>query len=115
MKKEYNKLVRDRIPEIIDRSNCNYEIAILSNDDYLDGLGEKLIEEAAEVSAALKDSPEKLIDELADLQEVIDALLLATGSDRETIAIKQREKRELRGAFERKIKLLWTEPRDERI
>jgi predicted house-cleaning noncanonical NTP pyrophosphatase (MazG superfamily) len=115
MKTKYNKLIRDGIPEIIDRSNCQYEITILSNDDYLIALGEKLIEEATEVSAVLKDSPEKLIDELADLQEVIDALLMAAEIDREAIAIKQKEKRELRGAFKGKIKLLWTEPRNERV
>jgi predicted house-cleaning noncanonical NTP pyrophosphatase (MazG superfamily) len=112
MKTEYNKLIRDKIPEIIDHSNCNYEIVNLADDDYLDALGEKLIEEVKEVAIALKESPEKLIDELADLQEVIDALSKAAGIDRETLAIKQKEKRELRGAFDRKIKLLWTEPKE---
>jgi predicted house-cleaning noncanonical NTP pyrophosphatase (MazG superfamily) len=115
MKTEYNKLIRDRIPEIIEKSNYNYEIDTFSDDDYLIALSNKLIEEASEVSAALKNNPEKLIDELADLQEVIDALLMTAEIDRETVTLKQKEKRELRGAFKGKIKLLWTEPRNERV
>jgi len=99
----YNKLVRDKIPEIIKQAGKQCEIATLGDRDYQEALREKLIEEATEVANA---SPEELIQELADLYEVIDALLIATGIDEETIRAQQKQKQEERGGFQRKIKLL---------
>ena len=81
----YNKLVRDRIPEIIHASGMNYEIDTLTDHAYKQALRDKLIEEATEAAQAKGDD---LIKELADLYEVIDALVLAMNID--PITVKER-------------------------
>jgi predicted house-cleaning noncanonical NTP pyrophosphatase (MazG superfamily) len=105
-RKNYNKLVRDRIPEIIaaDGRQCSTEI--MSDDEYRQALLAKLVEEAQEVAAADRD---EMVKEIADLYEVIDALLIAFGLDREAVLAIQRKRHDGRGGFEKRIKLLWTE------
>jgi predicted house-cleaning noncanonical NTP pyrophosphatase (MazG superfamily) len=106
MRKEYNKLVRDRIPEIIRQSGNQCEVAIMSEAEFSQALREKLLEEAGEVAAA---SREDLVSELADLQEVIDAILAVYGIEREAVVTEQQRKRSERGGFERRLRLLWTD------
>lgn len=65
MIKKYNKLVRDRIPEIIESSGRTCVTEILSDEDYLRMLDVKLDEELAEYH------DDQNIEELADLMEVI--------------------------------------------
>lgn len=67
MVKKYNKLVRDRIPEILESSGSTCVTEILSDEDYLRMLDAKLDEELAEYHA------DQNIEELADLMEVIRA------------------------------------------
>jgi predicted house-cleaning noncanonical NTP pyrophosphatase (MazG superfamily) len=105
MRTDYNKLVRDKIPEIITRSGNQCEVATYSDSEYIEALRQKLVEEAQEVVSAPSN---ELVSELADLYEVIDSLLLATGIDRETVIAKQKQKHSERGGFKGKIKLLWT-------
>lgn len=97
--KYYNKLVRDRIPEIIEHKGGKCTTEILSDADYLKMLDAKLDEEAAEYHK------DQNLEELADLLEVIYAITIARGytiSDLERIrAAKASE----RGAFEKKILL----------
>ena len=106
-RKTYNKLVRDRIPEIIaaDGRQCSTEI--MSDDEYRRALLAKLVEEAQEVAAAAED--DELVKEIADLYEVIDALLIAFDLDREAVLAMQQKRHDERGGFEKRIKLLWTE------
>ena len=73
MIKKYNKLVRDRIPEIIESSGRICAPEILSAEDYLQMLDAKLDEELAEYHA------HQNIEELADLMEVIRACAVAPG------------------------------------
>jgi predicted house-cleaning noncanonical NTP pyrophosphatase (MazG superfamily) len=61
----YNKLVRDKIPDIIEASGCRAKTRILNDEEFLVALGEKAVEEAME----FKDNP--VLDELADIQEVL--------------------------------------------
>jgi predicted house-cleaning noncanonical NTP pyrophosphatase (MazG superfamily) len=105
MEKEYHKLVRDRIPEIIRESGNECETAVLSDEEYRQALRQKLIEEAAEVAAA---DGENLIRELADLYEVIDALMASYGISGDRILNAQAKRRENRGGFAQKIMLLRT-------
>lgn len=71
MKKVFNKLVRDKIPEIIENNNEVAVTKILSDKDYQNELIKKLLEEYNEVlNARGKD----LLEELADMLEVIDAI-----------------------------------------
>lgn len=73
MIKVYNKLVRDRIPEIIEADGKKCKIENLSDGDYLKMIDEKLDEELAEYHK------EQNIEELADLVEVIYAAAEARG------------------------------------
>ena len=106
MRQEYNKLVRDRIPEIIRQSGNQCEVVTMSEVEFSQALREKLLEEAGEVAVA---SPENLVSELADLQEVIDSLLAVYAIDRETVLTEQKRKRVERGGFDQRLRLLWTQ------
>ncbi len=105
MEKEYYKLVRDRIPEIIRQSGNECEVVILSETEYRQALRHKLIEEAGEVAEANGD---ELVAELADLHEVIDALMLSYGISGDRILEAQVKRKEERGSFTQKIMLLRT-------
>jgi len=106
MRNNYNKLVRDRIPDIIAAEGRQCGTEIMSDDEYRRALLAKLVEEAQEVAAADRD---KLVKEIADLYEVIDALLIAFDLDREAVLAMQQKRHDERGGFEKRIKLLWTE------
>lgn len=99
---DHNKLVRDRIPEIIEASGRRCEWEVLSEEEYLARLDEKLQEELAEY---LED---KSLEELADLLEVLMAVAAARGSMAEVEAIRV-EKKAKRGGFEKKILLRTSE------
>ncbi len=105
MRTEHNKLVRDKIPEIIRTSGNQCEVSTLNDAEYIEALCQKLVEEAQEAATA---APDKLAEELADVMEVIDALFAATGIEPEKVREIQKEKRSQRGGFDNKIKLLWT-------
>ena len=106
MRKEYNKLVRDLIPEIIQQGGRQCGTRVMSDKEYIQALKDKLVEEAREATTA---EPEELVKELADLHEVIDSLIVVCGIDRETILAKQKERRLSRGSFNQRLCLLWTE------
>ena len=106
MPKHYNKLVRDRIPEIIGQSGRNYEIEIMDDLEYRHALLAKIAEEAQE---AVEAPPDRLVTELADLYEIIEAVMVAFKLDRaEVMAVKEKRFTE-RGGFERRIRLLWAD------
>lgn len=106
MRQEHNKLVRDGIPGIIRQAGNQCEVVLMSEAEFSQALLEKLLEETQEAVAA---SPENLVSELADLQEVIDALLRVHGIEREALVNEQKRKRTERGGFEKRLRLLWTE------
>lgn len=104
MPTEYNKLVRDRIPEIIRLSGRQCAVEVYSEEEYKTALLEKLVEEAHEARAA---SPCDLPTELADLLEVIEAIVDAYGLDWEEVREIQRSRALERGKFEQHLRLLW--------
>ena len=108
MIKKYNKLVRDRIPEIIESSGRTCVTEILSDEDYLKMLDAKLDEELAEYHA------DQNIEELADLMEVIYAAAIARGYTLEQLEQVRAAKAANRGGFEKKILLkeVWENPGD---
>lgn len=106
MRKEYNKLIRDRIPEVICQDGRKCLVETMSEAEYRQALLEKLIEEAQEAATA---DPQQLITELADLYEVIDAVMVTYGIERKLVLQDQERKRAERGGFERRIRLLWTD------
>lgn len=99
MPKKYNKLVRDRIPEIIEASGNTCVTAILSDEDYLRMLDAKLDEELTEYHA------DQNIEELADLMEVIRACAAARGYTLEELERVRAEKAAKRGGFAKRILL----------
>lgn len=127
MKKEYNKLVRDKIPNIIIGKSYPFKARKCTDDEFPIELGNKLIEESNEVKEAIneyltseeKDNSEiktkllnNIIEELADLKEVeytIQRLLYLSTEDINTTSNLKRGKR---GAFEDRIFLEWVEEPD---
>jgi predicted house-cleaning noncanonical NTP pyrophosphatase (MazG superfamily) len=105
MRKDYNKLVRDRIPEIIERSGRDYEIEIMEDGEYKKKLLEKLVEEAEEARSANK---EEFVKELGDVYEVLETIEIVFGIDPEKIKLLREERKKNRGGFEKRIKLIWT-------
>ncbi len=105
----YNKLVRDRIPEIIERNGDHAEIRILDQIDYLKALRVKLLEEAK----GLADAPdvESITNELIDCYEILTAFEKAYGLRHSTLIDLQERKRRDRGGFSKRIFLIRTEPR----
>ena len=69
MKHEYNKLVRDKIPDIIRESGRSCDYKILSDAEVLDALKDKLIEKAN----IFAERPSE--DEISDIYELIDAIV----------------------------------------
>ena len=96
---KYNKLVRDRIPEIIEASGKTCVTEILSDEAYLCMVDAKLDEELAEYHS------DQNIEELADLLEVIYAAAMARGYTLEQLESVRAAKAEKRGAFANKILL----------
>ncbi len=97
---KYNKLVRDRIPEIIENSGKTAHTHLLSDEEYIAELDRKLGEEFAEYQA------DKNIEELADMLEVIYAIAKARGASVEELERVRKEKAEKNGAFEKKFFLV---------
>lgn len=107
MRKEYNKLIRDRIPEIIEAAGQSYALEEIEDDPvFRELLFQKLVEEAAEVIEA---APDKIATELADLYEVIDAIRSLYGISEQQVIELQTSRRNERGGFQKRLKLLWVE------
>ena len=94
---KYHKLVRDRIPEIIEASGKTCKIEILSDEEYLRMVDAKLDEELAEYHK------DQNIEELADLMEVIYAAAIARGCTLEQLEQIRAEKAAKRGGFQKRI------------
>ncbi|MGY5267525.1 phosphoribosyl-ATP pyrophosphohydrolase [Paraclostridium bifermentans] len=92
--KVYDKLVRDRIPEIIESSGNKCEIEVVNDEIALEYLYKKLNEEVSEL---LED---KNLDEISDVMEVLFAIGSKYGYSEEDILNRRNEKRDSRGGFE---------------
>ena len=97
--KIYHKLVRDRIPDIIKADSKTCVTEILPDEQYLEMLDAKLSEELAEYQES------KSLEELADLLEVIQAVVNARGWTWEQLEQVRADKATKRGGFEKKILL----------
>ncbi|MBX4262361.1 nucleoside triphosphate pyrophosphohydrolase [Clostridium estertheticum] len=97
--KTYNKLVRDKIPEIIEAAGKSFDIHYAKKEEVLPLLERKLNEEVSEYLEA------KNLEELADVMEVLFGLANALGYSQEDLINKRNEKKEERGGFEKGIVL----------
>ena len=100
---KHEKLVRDKIPEIIEASGRRAVTRILSDDEYKTQLERKLSEEVSEYLT------DKTPEELCDILEVVFALAKAQGVSQGDLETMRKAKADSRGAFDRKIYLIKTE------
>lgn len=98
--KQYNKLVRDRIPEIIKKAGKTPKYRTLNDEDYIHALKQKAVEEAEELLTA---EDESLRTGLADLAEVFDAVLAFYGISGDEIAAIRKTRNAERGTFGKRI------------
>lgn len=97
--KAYHKLVRDRIPEIIEADGKTCVTEILPDEQYLEMLDAKLTEELSEYQESHS------LEELADLLEVLQSVVKARGWTWEELERVRQDKAAKRGGFEKKILL----------
>ena len=90
----YNKLIRDKIPEMIEQNGGNAVIRQLSQEEFVRFLEMKLDEEVGEYHR------DKTVEELADILE---------GCTKEELLAVYNEKHEKRGGFEKRLLLIESE------
>ena len=96
-----DKLIRDGLPEMMRRQGLSVFIRRLDEAEFVQRLKDKLVEEAGEAhSAASRDA---LVEELADLREVVLALLAATGISEAEVEDVRTRKRAERGGFDYRV------------
>ena len=112
MRKIFNKLVRDKMIDIYKNdvenkiSASNYSVKYLSQKDTLEKLKDKFLEEVQEVFEAYdKDDKSHLKEEIADVLEVIDAILYHNDISLDEVLKIRDEKKEKRGGFEKGLYL----------
>ncbi len=101
MEKIFRKLVRDRIPEIIEGNGETAVTRILDEEEYRKELYRKLLEEGQEVVSS-KNSSETL-EELADVYEVLRAIASLEGKNMKDVEDIANQKKKKRGAFQKRI------------
>lgn len=101
--KIHNKLVRDKIPEMIERDGKTCVAHVLSKEEYMLALEAKLDEEVAEYQA------DKNLEEMADVLEVLQAICVARGYSLEELEAMRKKKADERGGFGEKIFLEYVE------
>ncbi|KUG03202.1 hypothetical protein ASZ90_019301 [hydrocarbon metagenome] len=98
---KYNKLIRDLIPQIIEKSSKKAITRVVNDGaEYTAYLDKKLEEELIEYKISGD------IEELADMQEVIFALVQAKGISLDEFQALRQKKRDERGGFEDQIVLV---------
>lgn len=91
--KVYNKLVRDKIPQVIEEDERRCETSIVPKEQLLPLLEDKLKEEVNEFMQ------DRNLEELADIMEVVFGLAENLGYSEEELLKKREEKKEARGGF----------------
>lgn len=100
MKRTYNKLVRDNIPQLIKESGRNCTARVLTETEYLDALLDKVIEEIQEYRKSGNE------EELADVYEVLDCLVEFKGYEPMHLDYLKLIRREKRGSFNQRVLLM---------
>jgi len=106
----YNKLVRDKVFDSMLEMGEKVEHKILLENEYLEELKKKIIEETTEIDF---DNREGALIELADLQEVLDSIVTTLGKSKADLASLQEKKNKKSGLFKKRIFITTTELEDE--
>lgn len=106
----FDKLVRDGIVPAIEAAGNRPEYRVLEDEEYVMELKKKLVEEMAEVPGA---SGDDLVEELADVMEIVDALLVTLGVSEEELRAVMDKKREKVGGFEDRLYVEYVDADDE--
>lgn len=101
MEKVHNKLVRDKIPEIIENNNEIPVIRNLSDEEFKTELYRKLLEECNEVLQ--NKSRDNVLEELADVLEIVKSISKLEGKCLDDVIEIADKKRAKRGGFEKRI------------
>lgn len=112
MLKIYNKLVRDKIPEIIIADGEKPKIRKLSQKEFKIELKKKVVEEAKELLKA--ESKEEILNEIVDIRELLDWLAKEFKISHYSIRNKKLKKNKERGSFAKKLFLIKTKLRKAR-
>ena len=107
MVKKYNKLIRDRILEIIKAAGERPHWRVLNKKEYLKEIKKKILEEAKELTKAK--NKKEVVNEIVDIQELIDVLASELGLIKTRIKRQQKIKNKKRGGFKKKLFLIKTE------
>ena len=99
-KKKYNKLVRDKIPQLVRRQGGIPIVRIAEDHEFWEKLKEKLVEEVQEFQTS------ETTQELADILEVIDAIADYKGFTKKEIQEIKTRKAKQRGGFDKRIILI---------
>ena len=102
---KYDKLIRDNVPEIIEASGARYKTHDAGNDEYRNKLITKLSEEVREFLE------EPCVKELADIQEVINAISELEFGGLEELERVREERADKRGGFNKRLILEKTDNR----
>lgn len=106
MRTEYGKLVRDKIPELIRAHGAVPVVRVLSDDEFVGELKKRLIEEAWEAHYA---DGMALVEECADIFEVMAWMMRARGIDPHEVFAMAEARRGERGGFSEKAFLVAVE------
>jgi len=104
---KYNKLIRDKIPEIIKNAGWTPMVRILNKKEYLKEIKKKFTEETKELVKAK--TKKEIINEIVDIQELIDTLIYEIGLTKSELEKQQKIKNKKRGGFKKKLFLIKTE------
>lgn len=101
MEKVYNKLIRDKIVDIIERDNKKAVVHYLNDEQYKNELLNKLLEESNEVKNAI--DQQQMVEELADVLEVVRYLAEISKKELSDIIYLADKKKQEKGGFDKKI------------
>lgn len=103
---DFNKLVRDKVPDVIESRGEDVAVIRLANEALLHALKSKLIEEAFEVVDA--SNVDSIVEELADVMEVVSGIARVLDVDKAAIELARKRKFAHRGGFDRGLMLQTT-------
>ena len=106
----YDKLIRDRIPEIIKEAGWLPAVKILKKSEFLNAIKKKVFEEAGELIQS-KDK-KGIVDEIVDIQELLDVLAAEIKLTKSELKKLQADKRKKRGGFKKRLFLIKEEKVD---